>query len=158
MFRSKVFWILGLSCVLFQLAIAWILKDVATPREIIVHQTTLSPEVFQSILDAWGPVRRERFLWHYALDFIFPLFYSTFLYILMRKLRMKGAWIALVAGGMDEVENIIQMQIVLGWMSLESPLFYIGAGAAIVKWLLLTIVMLLLLWRATVHLAIKNRS
>lgn len=117
-----------------------ILSGVATGGEILNHQTTFSPEEFQAILNSWGTENVQRFLSHYYLDFIHPVLYFTFLACCLSWAWSKNfktwlLWMPFVAAIGDELENLIQLSITLGWLPVHSIWFYMGAASSRMKWL-----------------------
>jgi hypothetical protein len=109
-------------------------------NEILSHQTTFSPDLFQAFLNYWGPEGTQRFLSHYYLDFLHPFIYFAFLACCISQTwsKNKMSWLLifpLIAAIGDEVENLCQFPITLGWLPVNSVWFYIGAASSRVKWL-----------------------
>jgi hypothetical protein len=116
--------------------------------DVVDLQLSMSPGVFQQIVDLWGPetvaaVRRSTWM----LDFVFPIAYAFLISRLYRSLCESGGvklywpvvitpWAAAVA---DYVENILLL-VMLGDPG-PPPAAAVGAmsGAAILKFALLTI-------------------
>ena len=116
--------------------------------DVVDLQLSLSPGVFQQIVELWGvdhvaDIRRTILL----LDFIFPIAYAFFISRLYRSLcetadltvRPTVIWLPWVAAAADYVENILLL-IMLGGAALP-PAWMVHAmsAAAIVKFALLAV-------------------
>jgi hypothetical protein len=167
-FNIKTAWIAsGGLTVLSQLFLILILNKVAPAQDLILHQTTLSPTRFKSIMDSWGPSGIELFLQHYWLDFFHPFFYSIFLFCclvktiphsLSKNSRIFLLALPLIAGLSDEIENLCQLSITLGWIPADSFPFYLGAICARLKWFLTILVSEVVLYYAVKKMIFRKSS
>lgn len=152
-YLSKKAWLysLGLGIIL-QLLISRILRDVPgvnSAWEIFRFQTTFDPQFFTSVVISWDVTQLDLFLTHYQIDFIYPLVYSYFLAVsiyLLRPYATKIFWLPVIAGICDFIENSMQMSNIDQIMNLNLPMFYVGAAAASVKWLLIVVSLIFILY------------
>jgi hypothetical protein len=149
-FSRRILFISGILTLISQVSLWIILSRVAPALEFIRQQTTLSPEEFDFFVNKWGPQNMQIFLSHYYLDFIHPILYSVFLgsCIYQLGLKRKYSWLVIIpflAGLCDEIENLIQLSIHLGWLSVNSFWFYIAAGSSRLKWLFVLISFVIIL-------------
>ena len=147
---KKVFWISLFVFAVTQTFILSILLRVANSIELIHQQTTFSPDVFQGFFEIWGDEKKQLFLSHYYLDFIHPLVYFVLLGSSLKRLGVFSNfnWILtlpFLTAFFDELENIIQLPILLGWLSSRSWLFYIGALSSNLKWIFAILSLLFIL-------------
>ena len=127
-----------------------ILKSVDSPLGIIRQQTTLSPIKFENYLVKWGPGGVSKFITHYYFDFLYPFVYAVFLAacLVQTKAASRNPWIILLpffACAFDQIENSIQLPMTLGWIDPGSPLFYVAAVSAQLKWLLAAVSVVIIL-------------
>jgi hypothetical protein len=135
---------LGVAYLVSQATIASILHDL-DPAVVLRLQTTLSVEVFTSILDHWRAAGLLPTYWrHYWLDFTHPFLYSTLLTAMLAKafdangLDARFDRLLLVpfaAGALDVVENLCHVAMLLDARLVVVPLVVASGLAANLKWL-----------------------
>jgi len=149
------------------------LKTTATPIGILDLEFAHNAGKVETILNAWSvkgdsgsvidDAKRNTYY-----DFIFLLFYSSFLFCSCKLLGKRShstptfkktanlfAYAALAAGFLDILENIGMLQILHGNISDSITLF--TSVSAIFKWFLVILVLLFLLIRLISQLLLQNR-
>ncbi len=138
---------------LAQSAIIFLLLPIDSPLNLLRMQTSLSPNEFQTFLFNWGPETVALFLRHYWVDFFYPLIYSSFLYLLLVKLKSRFFILPVLAGALDILENTCQLAIIHEAAPAGSVIFFIGATSAILKWVLVMVTGALVIYSLGLALA-----
>jgi hypothetical protein len=135
---------LGAAYLVSQATIASILHDL-DPVVVLRLQTTLSVEVFTSILDRWRAAGLLPTYWrHYWLDFPHPFLYGTLLAAaLARAFDANGLdarfdrllLVPFVAGALDLVENLCHVAMLLDTRLVTAPMVVASGLAANLKWI-----------------------
>jgi hypothetical protein len=114
------------------------LRTESTPLGIVSLEFAKTTEEADAVLQSWQPNTNENLIQtaktNIWLDFIFIIFYSLFLFAACKKIRYHSQqWQkkagknfangALVAGGLDVIENIFMLQTIYGEYGMFSTLF-----------------------------------
>jgi hypothetical protein len=128
---------------------------------IIMHQLSFTKERALSILSIWGQTGQTLFVKTIWIDYIFPLFYATFLSSLLAqktdhlKKRFKGLTLSylitlpFIAAFFDMVENAYQVVQVTDGINMPSWVFLMTSLASLIKWacLIISLIMVCILYR-----------
>lgn len=139
----KVIVPLGAAYLLSQTTIAFILHDL-DPVRVLRLQTTLSADVFTSIIDGWREAGLLDLYWrHYWFDFSHPLLYGGLLAALLamtlERNQLSAAWTPLllmpmIAAGLDLFENLAHVTMLSKAGSIDQPWVALSGLAASCKW------------------------
>ena len=144
-------WRLFICCITLQLSILILLGPIS--HDLLAIQLTADPSAFRAIVGKWDASDLANFVWHFALDAPYPLFYGALLWkratyllgnhrtdrarLLLRLLRGSAA----VGAVCDVAENFLHMYALNSTdFDLESTSDWIirtAAISAMIKWVLL---------------------
>lgn len=128
---------------------------------VIMHQLSFTKERALSILAIWGKQGQTLFIKTIWIDYVFPLFYATFLSSLLAqqtehlKNKFKGFALSyiitlpFIAAFFDMVENAYQIVQVTDGINLPSWVFLMTSLASLIKWtcLAISLVIICILYR-----------
>ena len=129
---------------------------------IIALQLAFTPEKFTLVLNSWGEQGVQTLVNTMWLDFIFPLAYAVFFSgSLACFLREKTAgktnliiFLPFAAALLDYLENILHL-VIVGSQPYKLVLVLPASLAALIKWVLLLLVILILIWQMLKRLFLK---
>ena len=148
----RFFWSALIMMLTIQTYMGYLLRDVGT--ELISLQLTVDAEVFQGILSTWTPAQWAQYQSHFLPDFFYPLAYGAVLASLMAKMMGRHRlshrwrwflWLPAVAVLADYSENSLHLIMSNQALLTVPELVPIAFGFALLKWGLLTGVILGLL-------------
>lgn len=146
--------ILGFCFLLSQMIILNILVKLNV-RDVFFLQTTFNSGEFVEIISDWkskGVI--DYYLQHYYFDFIHPVLYATFLWLLLRKaLNRNGAinknhyvlYLPFLAGLFDEIENSLHLYMILQDY-YPSKLIILSSVFSNSKWIITAFCLVILLY------------
>ncbi len=135
----------------------------SSSASVIALQLAFTPENFQAVLDDWGAAGVAHFQSTIWLDYLYPIAYAAFLAGLvaaLRRERPQAPWQAvflmpMAAAILDYIENTLHLIILTDTAHLSAPLIALASVAAALKWGLIALVFLAILfslvsrvWRA----------
>jgi len=104
----------------------------------LLIELQVRPLHFWKIVQAWTPYELEVFLAHFKLDYIYPFFYSLFLFGLLIKTKQKFSYTPLIAGICDWVENTCTLLVIKN-STLPSFIIVISGLMSWLKWSLILV-------------------
>ena len=137
----------GLATIAFQAVLSYMLLRVCSTSDFLKFQLSIHHDSFMVFLDNLGPDKTRLLSQNYMLDFFYAPFYAIFFRGLLTQLALRAPSsiapkclaLPVAAAIYDEIENICQLPIILGWVLDSSPLIYVGLLASMAKWILLVL-------------------
>jgi len=132
--------------------------------EVLYLQLSFEKEIGTQIVKSWTQTGINRFLELIWLDYIYALSYSIFFSSLLFKLQTINykksmiIYIPFIAGILDAIENTFEILFLNNMEKFSNTLFFIHSLVASLKWLVLPIVLVLLVYYFKKNLLLRSKK